>query len=325
MMTRISFDGGGWTFPFMFGVGVYIQDTFECMNDTFVFCGVSVGSCVATSLASGSPIRPMYEEAVNKYETPVRTNPFLMVDTMDECVQKHLSRDEDILKDVSKRLRIGVSHSEYVWQDMVPRYFSSFRDRRHITRCIRASCNLPVVGSIRGYTVDDTPYFDGGLTDEFIDLRDDPDTNICTSEEIRVSPWSNTVSSNWIGSDIGIPHKWAYLPHSKEALIALYELGYMKAKDFFSKNPQWDAHRRKEPLHEPTGIQFNRTEAELRTLLLDCGCFESACRLNPIQPLPLVKNIYYNWLHGEDMILLYTIGFVFVIIAHYIFQYRRAR
>ena len=258
-MKIVSFDGCGWLFPFHYGVAAYIQDTQD--YGTMDFAGISAGATVAAGLATNVPIKKVFEDAIRMYGK----NPFKMSRSINIILQKHANHDDDVWKSVSGRLHIGLSKGHFAWNKKDSCTVSEFQGREHVIDVIRASSHLPYLSGLRGHVVDGVRHFDGGLTSTFAQVRGD-------TRVIHVSPWSNSIE-DWIGSDIGFPQIWAFIPRDFESLTDLYDLGYMKAKYFFEKQ--------------------DNTRA-LTDKFIKHGAFEVATRFNPITGAPVPKYDFFK-------------------------------
>ena len=221
----LSFDGGGWMYPFCFGVAAFVQENMQL--DNFTFAGVSCGACAAAALSLGISLRPYFEDAINVYDY-ARCNPFQMSTALKDVFIKHAPDDSTPYTQSNRKLHIGVSSGNWMFCRKRPEIISNFINREHTIECIRASAHLPFFAGVRGYAVNDSLYFDGGCTMDFADEYMD------TDRVIRVSPWRES-GEMMIGSDRKFPPLWSYFPPSKDTLKSIFELGFQKAKLYFNE------------------------------------------------------------------------------------------
>mmetsp|Transcript_9161 Transcript_9161/g.30163 ORF Transcript_9161/g.30163 Transcript_9161/m.30163 type:complete len:289 (+) Transcript_9161:34-900(+) len=288
MKLAFSFDGGGWMFPFNYGVGAYIQDHFDTHSPNLTFAGISCGSCVAAALATDIPMRPYHQDAVNVYDYAAY-NPFRMSTALERVLRKHSPEGDDgdaAWTRASGRLMVGVSRGVWAWGPFQQHTVDRFNDREHGVRSVRASAQLPYLAGFLGYKVNGERFWDGGLTSNFVPT-DDFDGTV-----VQVSPWANS-TDNWIASDIGFPHMWSYFPRNKSVLKRIYTLGYLKAAAFFQSTELGREFLRKKPLVQDPE-EFKEDVADIREFLLRIGAFDAAEWYNPMGPRQKAGNVQHQ-------------------------------
>lgn len=236
----VTFGGGGWYHAFYFGVGAAIAEASIDRSDATVrFGGVSAGSLVAATLAFELDLRQTFETALECYPVAAR-NPLKMVKiTADSIKATADAVSDEVLQRVSdqRRLVVGISLRSSLSR-LSARSVTEFRDRDYACQVLSASCSVPLLSGLRGQKIDGERYWDGGMTQGWDRLPMFDDVSEERDHIIRVvlqhSVNFSQVKEGWITPGMDLPLRWAFLPHSVDALRLLWRLGYLRTLQYLA-------------------------------------------------------------------------------------------
>ena len=211
----VKFNGGGWLFPFYFGVGKHLQEHLDVQSNNIRFMGVSAGSVVATMIIYNTNLHNVLEDVLSHYH-PMKYNPFLIKTYLLKTLEKYIP-EQDVNK-VHGRLEIGVSKLDIYQMRWLPKVISTFPDRYTCIEAIRASCHIPIISGILPYYIDGCGYYDGELSYK----------TECNCIEVGIKPEATTINPG-----IKLPEVWKYYPVDPYISRLLFKLGYLRSKEFF--------------------------------------------------------------------------------------------
>lgn len=230
-----SFAGGGWTFPFYFGVAKFLSDNFDKLEKEFeiVLCGNSAGAIACSALIIGLDIEKMNKDGIEMRKDGYFSNINNAL-SMNNFVKTLIENSFPTFLDYTQfndRLYILLTEYEY-YNKFTPKYFNKFDNRETILQLLNASCFIPVLCGQMFCNIDDSLFLDGGICTNYITGISYPDEIDDTYIKVPVSTYLEN-GDEGICSGIKFPKYWTYVPESKEKLEKIYELGYLKAQDFF--------------------------------------------------------------------------------------------
>ena len=227
----MSYDGGGWTIPYMIGVTRAFQDL-RIDEESTAFVGASSGACVALAAALGVPMESLMSECLAWART-CRVCPQLTVTAVRTICRGRLGERLDLgerLGDIiGGRFAVGVSEVCRGGGGLSPRVVSSFRGGAgEVAALVASSCTVPYVNSIPGWTPArerDLGFVDGVLTMRFFEVPGVISARIGGDPRvIRVS-----AAKDRAGADVRCPIDTSLIsslvPLPEKELIDLYELG----------------------------------------------------------------------------------------------------
>lgn len=211
----VVFMGCGWRFPFMFGVAKYIQ---EHNNDKCIkYVGVSGGTAVAYSLQSNN-VDLFYKKALSQ-RAECKYSPFGMSNLIENVAQEcaTIIPPKNTLFLVATRVKnFGIFEADIL---------SEFESIDDLCKCMRASSQIPLLSGTITYKYNKKYYIDGELSVNIDKIRsmfgECIVVDFCENADIKPS--------------IQIPRSWSYFPQDDQGMEAMYNHGYMKAEEFFSK------------------------------------------------------------------------------------------
>ena len=233
-----SFAGGGWTFPFYFGVAKFLSDIFDKLENEFeiTLCGNSAGAIACSALIIGLDI-----EKLNKHGIEMRkigyfsniNNALSMNNFVKELIDNSFPTEIDYTQ-LNDKLYILLTEYEY-FNKFTPKYFNKFDDRDKLLQLLNGTCFIPVLCGQIFCNIDDSLFLDGGICANYITGISYPDEIDDTYIKVPISTYLED-GEKGICSGIKFPKYWTYVPESKEKLEKIYELGYLKAQEFFMTN-----------------------------------------------------------------------------------------
>lgn len=205
-------------FPFHFGVAKYVQEKLDCRD--IMFGGVSGGAAVGAALAYGIDIDAYFSEAMTKIED---TGTFKMCDAVLEVAEQMFT---SVKSDIpSKKLHIQLASP-----GMKAHLVSDFPSAKFCAQVIRASSHIPLIGGIMPYEIEGMgKYYDGGLAGILPVIP----TELKKEHRVVHVDASGGAPESDIHIGFKVPFSWMFRPRPLHVMMAIYHLGYLKARQFF--------------------------------------------------------------------------------------------
>lgn len=216
MSILVRFNGGGWLFPFYFGVGKHLQEQFDVHSHNVRFMGVSAGSIVSSLIMYNTNFTNVLEDVLAHHNS-MKYNPFLIKTYLVKILEKYIP--ENNIHIINGKLGIGVSKPDIFNLRWIAKVITHFKDRYKCIDAIRASCHIPIISGILPFYLDGCGYYDGELS-----YKKD-----CNCIEVGLS------SDATINPGIKLPRFWKYYPADPYISRLLFNLGYLRSKEFFKK------------------------------------------------------------------------------------------
>jgi hypothetical protein len=155
------FDGGGWSFPYLLGIGEHLQrnESRGRLADLGIdlrYVGVSSGACVALAAALDVPMADVMRESV-AWAPVCRRAPWRAVEAVRAICDRFVDGDEAVAElDRAGTFAVGLSrvvenkscHGERAGYRLVPVVHGSFGGSRgRLTEKLVGSCSVPGVTS----------------------------------------------------------------------------------------------------------------------------------------------------------------------------------
>lgn len=247
-----SFDSAGWLYVYHFGVACWLQEhltpgiTQDNVNsgeypEGLGFSGSSAGALTALLLASGTPVREVFEYVLDKHDVCSR-NPRMMPICAEEALRKY--QFPGAFRALTQRLRILVTRVLLRPPFFMGEVVDEFPDNETATQWLLASCHIPVIFGLLPFRVDGKAYYDGGLWSSLL-------VPWRGGEGDRVVKVSGFGSPN---SDIRppfLPPWWGIFPPPVRVLRGIFWRGYKDAARWFRTEPQ--------PLFDQCSCNLRRT------------------------------------------------------------------
>lgn len=218
----VMFNGAGWLFPFYFGVGKHLQEILDVKSKDIKFSGVSAGAFVATMLCHNADFKDVLEQVLVHYSS-MKYNPFLIKIYLFKILNIYIPEKIDFFND---KLSIGVSRLNLFSTRWISEGITTFKDRLDCIEAIRASCHMPIISGVLPYYIDNKGYYDGEIAQFYNRKTHDFNTNTI-EVGIDLKPFT-------INPGIHLPEFWKYYPVDPYISRKLYQLGYLRSKEFFS-------------------------------------------------------------------------------------------
>lgn len=233
-----SFAGGGWTFPFYFGVAKFLLDNFNKLENEFeiVLCGNSCGAVACTALIIGLDIENLNKQGIEMRKEDFFSNinnTLLMNNFVKELIENNFPTEIDYTR-LNDKLYILLTEYEYL-NKYTPKYFNKFDNRDRLLQLLNGTCFIPVLCGQMFCNIENSLFLDGGICTNYITGISYPDEIDDTYIKVPVSTYLEN-GDEGICSGIKFPKYWTYVPESKDKLFKIYELGYLKAQEFFMTN-----------------------------------------------------------------------------------------
>lgn len=225
-VSRISFSGAGWRFPFHLGVCHFLRENELLNKRNLKASGSSAGSVAALCLLLGVDMKKMQNSSLKaaakinyKYKLLGGNWNDVVVPALQRITNMH--KDDDIYKKVNGKLFVNLSRP--LWKKEL---VSEYSNNDHLVDVVLASQYVPTVCQKMPKPTGGRLYFDGSLTDNFPDIGE---------KTVNVG-FSNPLSK--VKADIEPSIKsnllQTFRPDDK-IMKDLFKDGFQQAEKFFSK------------------------------------------------------------------------------------------
>lgn len=232
----IMFSGAGWLFPFYFGVGKHLQEILDVTSKDVRFSGVSAGAFVATMLSHNADFQDVLEDVLKHYSS-MKYNPFLIKLYLLKMLHLHVPDD---IESFNGKLSIGVSRLNMFRFKWISEAITIFKDRISCIEAITASCHMPVISGFLPCYINNKGYYDGEIAHHYNGGTENHhnSTNAAKQNAITINV-GISVKPFTINPGIRLPEFWKYYPVDPYLSRKIYQLGYLRSREFFqlaSKN-----------------------------------------------------------------------------------------
>lgn len=220
----IRFAGGGWLFPFYFGVAKSLGAHVD-MGKIRVG-GVSAGSVVAAMLLLGVDMEKVLVDVIKRYKE-TRYNPFLIRDCLEKALGDMVDGQGDegaMANALSGRLEIGVVTPD-LWRMQLRQWVVTEYDKmKDCMDALKASCHIPLLSGMFPRWVMGKACYDGEMP---VALGIEMDRKFTESYCIKVG-----IDGGCICPGVAIPDVWRFFPADPFVMRLLMELGELRAKEY---------------------------------------------------------------------------------------------
>ena len=232
-IATVSYDGGGWTIPYLIGVSAYLHENRKDIDDseTLVkYAGVSAGSCVALASALGVSMDDLMSEVIT-WADICRPCPLLTLQAVRFMCNKMIVNEDQVESlNESHSFALGVTRvipgkMRFKGDGMLRTVVASrFDGKGDLVEKVVSSCRLPMINTLPPINGVPYEYIDGNLLTRFIDLPWHSDV------EIRVSPNKDAKGSDVsFQEDVPIPRH--IVPYDKAGLRRMYDAGKLDGRE----------------------------------------------------------------------------------------------
>ena len=209
MIVTLSYDGGGWTFPYLAGITKYLQDH-PVTGVEFRYAGISAGSCVGLAAALGIPMDKFMQECL-AWAPWCRWCPLLTVRAV-RAICSNLVTTNSAATTLSS---FAVNVSALSWPKLQSVVLSSFGSKAELVGRMGDTCSLPLLNTFSL----GQQYYDGGLSTRFFTppWRSDKVITLSACKLRRGATYTCSVKIPWWRSIV---------PYSDAGLKRLYDIGY---------------------------------------------------------------------------------------------------
>ena len=224
-MLYINFKGGGWLFPFYFGVAQYLREHLKLQDDKVKVGGASAGSVTALLLLLDCDFYEIYLRTLQRYNE-AKHNPFMMKECLNDILIQYIPDEPEKIKQCCGKLFVGLTKVDLRRWLVQPHVMSSYACKKTCIDVIKASCHIPVISGLTPYYINGDGYFDGDISGH--SLHGD------FNHKIDVSIRNANV--NGITPGVELDEMWVYYPADPFILKSLYQLGYQRANQYIYNN-----------------------------------------------------------------------------------------
>jgi len=233
------FDSSGWFYVYHFGVAAFLEDYIipkglsedeYCSSkypQSVAFSGSSGGSLVAGALASGIPIRDLFEFVMAQHAV-CRRNPFQMLAAVETAMDKYLPKN--CAKSMTGRVRVLLTRISWRPPFITGEVVDHFVDREDVFGRLRASCHVPGL-HLLPYRHRASLYWDGLVWSSLLVAWSGDRPDLVVKVSAIAAPLTDIrapVSPVW----------WCIIPPDVDTLRGLFWLGYRDAARWFTEPPQ---------------------------------------------------------------------------------------
>lgn len=219
MVVTISYDGGGWTVPYLIGITAYLQQHQQHPSGRMIeikYTGVSCGACVALAAAMDVSMAELMEECV-AWADVCRPCPLMTLHAVRTMCRRMIGGDDRVARLVEKNaFAAGVTRVDL--GGLVPVVVSEFEGEAHLIDVVASSCRLPLFNSLPPPTLTHCWVVDGILSARFFEPPWESDV------VVRVSPSKDRVEAD-ICCQERVPLARFVVPLEEDGLRHLYNLG----------------------------------------------------------------------------------------------------
>eukprot|EP00419_Tripos_fusus_P022520 CAMPEP_0172721550 /NCGR_PEP_ID=MMETSP1074-20121228/79305_1 /TAXON_ID=2916 /ORGANISM="Ceratium fusus, Strain PA161109" /LENGTH=633 /DNA_ID=CAMNT_0013547309 /DNA_START=245 /DNA_END=2146 /DNA_ORIENTATION=+ len=233
------FDSSGWFYVYHFGVAAFLEDFIipkglsedeYCSSkypENVAFSGSSGGSLVAAALATGTPIRDLFEFVMAQHGVCAR-NPYHMFTAVESALDKYLPAN--CAKSMTGRVRVLLTRVSRRPPFLTGEVVDRFVDKQDVFTSLRASCHVPGL-HLFPYRHRAGLYFDGLVWSSLLVAWSGDRPDLVVKVSAIAAPLTDIrapVSPVW----------WCILPPDVDTLRGLFWLGYKDAARWFTESPQ---------------------------------------------------------------------------------------
>ena len=218
-MKELYFSGAGGFYPYLMGIGKFLQDNYNLEN--IVFTGNSSSSYITLLLALNIPFDIAYEEHL-KIMKDISTYTFGPLYNYYDIAKKYLYKyfyenPVDVKKIKNLFIQITNTNNSFNYNNWESIFVNEWNDIEDLLNCMRSSSYIPFYGSSITNEYRGMCCIDGGVNYYLKDVSH----STCKFEKskyIRTDMWRE------------IPYRWYFIYSDDEWNNKLYNLGYEDAQ-----------------------------------------------------------------------------------------------